>query len=160
METEWDQAKLEKRWGDITVAGFFGGTDASTESEWLEIPGICMDFWYQWYSDDSASQWCPFQFVLNIATMQWHTYVAIGQVAVGISEWISRFRCKSTMAEGFISFHALRLSSMTQVEHASQGEAVLPQCCKKLRVPRETLVRKHKLPHLFRGGFKSVSFLA
>ena len=40
METEWDQAKLEKRWGDITVAGFFGGTDASTEPEWLEIPGI------------------------------------------------------------------------------------------------------------------------
>lgn len=85
METEWDQAKLEKRWGDVTVAVFFGGTDASTESDWLEIPGICMDFWYQWYSDDSASQWCPFQVVLNIATMQqWHTYVTIGQVAVDI----------------------------------------------------------------------------
>ena len=59
-----------------------------------------MDFWYQWYSHDSASQWCPFQVVLNIATMQWHTYVAIGQVAVDISEWISRFRCKNMMAEG------------------------------------------------------------
>ena len=32
--------------------------------------------------------------------MQWHTYVAIGQVAVDISEWISRFRCKNMMAEG------------------------------------------------------------
>ena len=44
METEWDQAKLEKRWGDITVAGFFGGADASTESEWLENLGCRSGF--------------------------------------------------------------------------------------------------------------------
>ena len=49
METEWDQAKLEKRWGDVTVAGFFLVETSSSQMGWLEIFGICMDFCYKWY---------------------------------------------------------------------------------------------------------------